>query len=91
MPGLQLPSKSSHILRVRDFLIVKLRGAALSGMSTEVTRTTVTSISATRHYGTEVFGRYDVIQDHGRPFHVALDDDLVTEKVSTSVTTYLLR
>lgn len=70
-------------LETRDFLTVQIRGAALSRMSIEATETTVTSVSATRHYGTKVCGRYDPIRDQGRPFHESLDDQIVTEKVKT--------
>lgn len=83
MRGLQLPSKVILNPGGKEFLIVHFRGAALSGMSTEAT---VTSISATRHYGTECWGRYDIIQDRGRPIHVAIDDDIVTDKVSIFIT-----
>lgn len=55
-------------------------------MSTEATETTVTSVSATRHYGTRICGRYDPIRDQGRPFHESIDDQIVTEKVKTFIT-----
>lgn len=58
-------------------------------MSTEASETTVTSVSATRHYGTEVCSRYDPIRDRGRPFHVSIDDEIVTEKVKTFITSTL--
>lgn len=49
----------------------------------------VTSLSATRHYGTEVLDIYDEIEDLGRPFKERIDDDIVTEKVSTFVNVHL--
>jgi hypothetical protein len=66
-------------------LIVQYRGAALSRTSSE---TTVTSVSATRHYGTIVLSPYDEIQDRGRLFKESLDGNIRTEKVSTFIMTH---
>jgi hypothetical protein len=51
-------------------------------MSSEAT---VTSISATRHYGSEILSNYDKILDKGRPFEEYIDGTIVTEKVSTPI------
>ncbi|KAK1237476.1 hypothetical protein MKX08_003101 [Trichoderma sp. CBMAI-0020] len=66
-----------EVLQPPDAWAAIAKGAALSRMSTEATETTVTSVSATRHYGTRVCGRYDPIRDLGRPFHESLDDEIM--------------
>lgn len=66
---------------------MQLRGAALSRMSSVAA---VTSFSSTRHYGTDVMVPYDEIEDWGRPFKEAIDDQIVTEKVSIFISTRLI-
>lgn len=50
--------------------------------------TTVTSLSATCHYGVKVLATYDAIRDRGRPFKESIDDGIVTQKVSTFIIIY---
>lgn len=55
-------------------------------MSSEAT---VTSLSATRHYGIAVSSIYDKIEDQGRPFREAITGRIVTTKASTFLHIYL--
>ncbi|KAH8127859.1 hypothetical protein LI328DRAFT_154282 [Trichoderma asperelloides] len=58
-----------EVLQPPDAWAAIAKGAALSRMSSKAT---VTSLSATRHYGIGVSSIYDEIEDHGRPFREAI-------------------
>jgi hypothetical protein len=51
--------------------------------------TTVTSLSATRHYGTEILGPYSKTRDKGRITIETIDGIVKTKKASTFAVTYL--